>query len=931
MKRLFACFIAASVLATTAIAQTFDTPQGYFEDASRLHSLGDTEAAVIQLRNALQLYADHVPSLLLLGRIELEQRAAGEAIQLLEDALLQGADPTIVLPPLANAYLQRGEYSRLLTRVPVENTPTQVRPTILAAHVEANIALNRLDRAETRLEQGLALDPDLPDLRLAEVSLRLRQGNIDQAEALATSLIQKRPSDSRSWNARASVHHVRGEVADAIAGYERTIAIEPLSADARIALISLLIDTQRFDAAATQVAWMREQIPSDPRAAYFSALLAARDGDREKEATELETAAAIFDAVGSEKMTADPQIQMMSGLTYYSRGAFEKARGSVGQYLALDGEDVGAARLMASILVAMNEAQEAVQLLQPFHRRDPQDITTTMALADALNAANKPLEAARLLETIPGVGSGSHAGDQRLAKALLDSGDTTRGTQLLELSLASKADGQTSLLLVLAYLRNADFAAARNHLKEIAQANGWTPLLWNLDAIAQAGAGEQEAAIATLERLTRDHEAFYPAWVNLARLQRDSGNWLAARSSLHRARRLAPDDPRLDYEMAQQFLTENDPEEALRYAERAAIGSPGTLAYAILETDLQLALGHPDDALDAALRAASYDGASAAARRLLASTQARTGDREQALITLKRAARAADFNAVELTSIAGLQLSLGDYQGAASTIDDALKGDARYLPARRTLVQVQVGLGTPDSAMELVEALIDEQPNDPTLRLLKGEAAMAAAQYAVALNAFREAELMGADDIAVIGQVDALQALKQHSAARQRLSDYVQAGGKHPELRGRFGDELIRAKDWNAALTVLEGLAADYPETPTVINNLAVVQHEAGDERAVATARKALELAPAQAYTNDTLGWLLLQTGKPTEALGFLREATTRAAQDPEMRYHLAVALARLDREPEALVELKRALDSDTTFADRSAAQAMLKELESIR
>ena len=623
MKILPAMTVIACLLATPIAAQTFDSPQGYYEDASRLQSLGDTDAAIIQLRNALQLYADHVPSLLLLGQIQLNQRAAGEAIQLLEDALMQGADPTIVLKPLADAYLQRGEYSRLLSRIPLDRVPDEVMPSILAAHTEANIALSRLPRAEARLEQGVALNPELPDLQLAEVSLRLRQGDVARAEQLAEQLVQKHPSDSRSWNARASVHHLLGASAEAIADYQRAVELEPYSANARIALISLLIDSGDFTAAEDHVAWMREAIPSDPRAAYFSALLAARHGDRDKETSEIEAAAAIFDAVGSEKMATDHQMQMMSGLTYYSQGAFEKARGPVSQYLAHDREDAGAARLMAAILIAMDEADEAVQLLLPLHRRTPGDTSTTLVLADALNAAGRPLEAARLLESIPGIGSGTHAGDQRLAKALLDSGDTERGTALLELSLAARGSDKQSLLLVLARLKNGDFAAAMAQLEQIAQVSGWTPLLSNLNAVALAGSGDDEGAVAALERLTKTDPDFYPAWVNLSRLQRESGNWLAARSSLQRARRLAPDDPRLDYEMALQFLTESDPEEALRYAERAAIGAPGTLAYAQLETDLQFSLGHPNDALDAALRASTHDGAPPATRRLLASAQAR--------------------------------------------------------------------------------------------------------------------------------------------------------------------------------------------------------------------------------------------------------------------------------------------------------------------
>lgn len=928
MKIRLTLGLLTCLLSAHTAGQTFDTPQAYYEDANRLYHSGDPKAAEVQLRNALQLYADHVPSLLLLGRIELDQFAAGEAIQLLEEALMQGADPTIVLQPLAEAYLRRGEYTRLLERIPLERVPEEMLPPLLAAHAEANIALSRLDQAEANLEQGVALNGDLLELKLANATLWLRQGKIDLAERLAKELVVDHADDSRSWSVRASVHHLRGEIAEAIDGYEKAIKISAYSADARVALSSLLIDSSAFDAAEAQIAWMRENIPSDPRAAYFSALLAAHSGDQDKEIAELEIAAGIFDALGSEKMATDHQMQMISGLTYYSQGAFEKARGPVAQYRAHDREDVGAARLMAAILIAMNEADDAVQLLQPFQRRMPSDVATTIALADALNAADKPLEAARLLETVTGIGSGEHAGDLRLAKALLDSGDTARGTALLRLSMAAQGTSKPSLLLALANIRNNDFAEARNQLARIADVHGWNPLLSNLDAIALAGAGERNAALKTLKELTESHPEFYPAWINLGRLQRNDGNLLAARTSIQRAQRLAPDDPRLDFEMAQQLIAEKDPEEALRHAERAAITSPGTLAYAVLETELQLTLGNAEDALDAALRASSYEGAAPAAKRLLAIVQARTGDRDQALITLKRAARGADFNAVELNNIANLQMDLGDYQAAAASISDALKGNGSYLPARRTNVQIAIGLGKPESALAMAQELAVAHPEEPVQHLLIGEAAMAASEFTTAHSAFTQAETLGAGDMAVIGQVDALIARGREAEAVERIAAYVESGGKHPELRGRYSDELLRKQDWSSALPVLESLAADYPDTATVINNLAIAQFELGNPLAAETARRALQLAPTQAYAHDTLGWILLHTGHATEALGHLREATTRAARNPEMRFHLAAALAKLNRNPEALKELTEALRSDTQFTDRSSAIALLEQLE---
>jgi lipopolysaccharide biosynthesis regulator YciM len=76
---VLALALAAS-LATAALpaaAQTtFDSADGYYEDASQRAAEGDNSAAVIQLKNALQVDDSHTPSMLLLGELLLDHGAS---------------------------------------------------------------------------------------------------------------------------------------------------------------------------------------------------------------------------------------------------------------------------------------------------------------------------------------------------------------------------------------------------------------------------------------------------------------------------------------------------------------------------------------------------------------------------------------------------------------------------------------------------------------------------------------------------------------------------------------------------------------------------------------------------------------------------------------------------------------------------------------
>jgi Flp pilus assembly protein TadD len=94
-------------------------------------------------------------------------------------------------------------------------------------------------------------------------------------------------------------------------------------------------------------------------------------------------------------------------------------------------------------------------------------------------------------------------------------------------------------------------------------------------------------------------------------------------------------------------------------------------------------------------------------------------------------------------------------------------------------------------------------------------------------------------------------------------------------------------------------------------------------------AQRAHRLSPQDADIQDTLGWLLLQHGQVESGLRQLREARLRAPRNPEIRYHLAVALAQTGRRDEAHAELSSLLQEKTTFDGVQDARALLEKLSS--
>ncbi len=111
------------------------------------------------------------------------------------------------------------------------------------------------------------------------------------------------------------------------------------------------------------------------------------------------------------------------------------------------------------------------------------------------------------------------------------------------------------------------------------------------------------------------------------------------------------------------------------------------------------------------------------------------------------------------------------------------------------------------------------------------------------------------------------------------------------------------------------------------LNNLAWEYFQVGDPRAEETARKAHELAPANAAVADTLGWIQVNTGKLEEGITLLRRAVELSNGRAQVRYHLAAALAQAGDTEEARGILRELLAGDDQFSSRDEAEQLLATL----
>jgi tetratricopeptide (TPR) repeat protein len=241
------------------------------------------------------------------------------------------------------------------------------------------------------------------------------------------------------------------------------------------------------------------------------------------------------------------------------------------------------------------------------------------------------------------------------------------------------------------------------------------------------------------------------------------------------------------------------------------------------------------------------------------------------------------------------------------------------------LFQIDLGAGDLASALARAKEVSTLHPDRATGDILLGDVHMRQNRFDAAIRAY---------DAALSKTPGVPLAIKAYQARRAARLDglafaveWVGARVKDPMAQRLLATAYADAGRNREAIAVYESLMKTGSPDAVLLNNLAVLYTKTGDARALEFARRAYESDTGQPAFIDTYGWVLLQQGRANEALTLLRSAKFRAPDVPEIRYHMAAALAALGRTEEALAEIRSALELAESFEGSDEARKLLARL----
>lgn len=919
----------ASFAATTGGSGDAPGASNFYEDALKWFHAGDYNAAVIQLKNALQRNPRDLPARILLGRTLNKLGQGGEAEHQLKLARGAGANDSQILAPLGEAYLAQGKSETLLRDFPAGNRLPSVEAEVRVLRGRALLGLNQTQNSEEEFLSALSIKPDFVKGLIGLASLRMAVGRVDDANELLDRAMAQEPDNESVWHMKGKIRLSLNDWRGALDAFEKTLSIAPDNLAARVDRASVYLIIGRRDDALKDLEIVRKDAPKHPRAGLLRALAYVQTGERRKALAMLDDVTLWIGVLTTETFNNDPQSLLLMGSIHYSLKRYEDAIPYLLRYNELAPHTLITRKMLGMIYMTRGDHRSARELLEPLLVRAPNDLQLLTALGKIYTKAKEYAKAAELFEKAAAIAPENTATRTELGLNRLATGQLEEAREELEEAVRlGKGRGRAGAFLGLLHLRRGDTASALKIADQLSKAEPKNPFPHNLAGsahIQDKAYGKARESFRAALAVAPDYQ---PAVYNLALVTGLLEGPAAAKQAYLAILEKDKTQSKAMSELATLALKAGNSREAISWLDRASKLNPTAIRPQLRLVNLLIERRQIAEARQIMESLENRAPRNLAVLDAKARIQLAGGNQAGAIQTYRNAANVVAGNAAQLFRIAKVQMSLQDVQGAASSLKYAVNLDPKILPAQVALARLTYDLDGFDAAMKMVEELQTKFPGSPAADTVRGDVLMRSKRYGEAIAAYEAAFGKSGTSDQAQRLFQARWASADRTAAVEGLDEWIKSNPRDLRTRRVLALAYLKVGNIDLAISHHEALVEMSPRDVVILNNLAGLYDRRGDKRAFEFAKRAYELAPEQAQTIDTYGWMLVRNGDVQQGLRLLRNAQARSNNQPAVGYHIAVALDALGRHKEALREIEGVFDLGKKFEDEDAARKLLERLK---
>jgi putative PEP-CTERM system TPR-repeat lipoprotein len=896
---------------------------GYYQQGATKLALGQ----FAQAESILGKYLAQVPleprASRLIASAALQQRAPSRAIDYLKPLVDKSTADAETLSLLGNAYMAEGKSELALQQFEKAATLDPANQTIKAQVAISQINSGRGPQGLAQLEQVFASESGAKVAGPTLVLTELRAGRIQQASEVASSLIKLDADNPLYQTLLGEVQVAQRDYAGAETAFRTALARNPEFAAATRDLASLYLVTARTEEAKKVYSDLLSKKPDDVTALLGLADIAITEKkwseaidyiNRARTAAPNDPTAGVklvgvyetrqdwnkAKAVAGElvaQFPRDANVQITQATAFLGSGDTNSAISSYRRAYEIAPNSIPILSRYVAVLTSAKEFRQARTVLQEAVTRDSRNATLKgdlIRLEAAINGLDAALVKARDFKKDDPENS---IYDLMSAELYEKAGRPQDAIALLETAVAARPseDGLTIALSRL-YTSISDPKNAEAVLKRRLAADPKSLTVRAALARLYQTTGRIDDAKKNYDELLSQSPAGTAALLGLAEIAIAQKKWPEATDYISRARTAAPNDPTPGLLLVNMYGLQQDWKNAASAAAELVTQFPANA-----------------DVLDTQGRA-----------------QIGAGDTNGALATYKHAYELGADSKPILSRYVSLLKEAKNFQEERTVLQAALDRDPKNTSLKGDLIRVEADIGGLEAGLAKARKFANDDPGNSLYDVVSAELYENAGRKreAIAL-ADQVAATQPSDDNITLAIFRLYTRADDLTKAENVLNARVKADPKNFAIRSVLAGFYLEQKKYDQAIAEYNRLIAERPADPIALNNLAWLYQRQGNlQKAREFAERAFAAAPAAGQIDDTLGWILLAQGETEKALTHLTAANSAAPRNPDIQYHLAVALQRVGRPTDAQAMLETLLGSGVSFAEKADAEKLLQELK---
>jgi len=925
-------FVLIALLSTSFFAQAISINQTYEEALQAFHQ-EEFQDSIIHIKNILKVEPNHLPSRVLMAENLLAQGKASTAEVELNYAIAAGADSFRITPLLAKSYLLQNNYQRILDIYIPDKSTAAYKSTMHTYFGYAYLGQRYYPMAKKAFNQALTLLPDNIDALLGLAKISIHKEDTDHALTLIEQVLIIEPEHKQALLMASIAYKLMGNLTVALITVNQLIDLDNNNYSALLTRAMLFSSLDQNEKATADLDIIIKHFPNEPIANYVRLITSQslQDNDTSKK-LELHLMT-VLAAISVETKSEQPVFLFLTGLVNFQNDAMENARTALLKYHKLAPKDIAGMKLLARTQMALGDYFSATKYLVKAYLLDESNVDIWALLGRSYMMTNELDKAEFYFIKVVNSRPNDLTAVIDLATLYLLNENYIAIQALLEPVAAIKSDNEKNntaqktqvlimLIKALQKINLQETAITYSHkLLKIAAQNSYSHQVHgNLLAVQGDITQAKDYFIKAIELDSNNFQAV----MYLARVEALLGNINQSISLLKSALEAGPNSA-LYIELGDVYQGIKDNETSMVWFDKALAYNPSSILALnkIVSTNIQA--NQLDEAIATTENYIQSFDKNAQAYRLLAQLYQQQGLYKKALTAMNRYVKLSTDRADAYYQLAQLQLASNATVQAELSLKKSIAWNNDYQPAYLLLFSLYSKNKAEEKALKLINDLSLTSENKSLITRLKGDLYWEITQPDTALPFYQQSYKIKPNREALLGIFRIYRSHEKYALISDLLGTWLNENPNDLTLAISLAENYRQQDNLNKASIYYQTLIEQHADNPVLLNNAAIVYRELEKyDLAAELSELAYQLMPQNVIILDTKAWIEYHRGNANNALALLRKANTLDYENAEVKYHLAVTLAELNRKKEAKKYLKESVRSQQVYPEKSEAKALL-------